>query len=101
MPYPRLQHFFIDENATALTANEISVRNQLLVAGYNRVSRDIQLLGKLSAGRQLHARCKRPAENTVHELLSNLILQIHRSLRIYVNYGVLHCLSLVHCESDR
>ena len=74
MPYPRLQHFFIDENATALTANQISVRNQLLVTRDDRISCHVELLGELSAGRQFHAGCKRPVKNTVHELLPNLVL---------------------------
>ena len=99
MAYARLQHFFIDKNSAALTADEVSVRNQLLVTGHNRVSCDVELLCKLPAGGQFHTRRKRPVQNTVHELLPNLVLQIHGLLRVYVDDGVLHLLSLVGCSA--
>lgn len=86
----RLKHFFIYENAAALPADQVTVSDQLLVRCDNGVARYIELLREFATGRQLHARRKCAVNDATHQFLTNLVLQIHWTIRIYVNDCVLH-----------
>ncbi len=92
-----LEHFLVDENPAALPAHEIAVRDQLLVGGDHGISRHIELLCELAAGWQFHARRERAIQNAVHEPLTNLVLQIHRLIRVDIDNRVWHWIT--HRES--
>ena len=73
-----------------MPTDQVSVSDQLLVRGHNRIACDLQLPCQLSTRRQLHTRWEHAIDDAVDKFLANLRLQIHRIVRIYVYDGVLH-----------
>ena len=90
----RFKHLLVDEYAAAVSADEITVRDELLVGGDDSVARDVELSREFATGWQFHAGRKRTVDDAVNELLPNLILQVYPLTRIYVDKCILHLFSI-------
>jgi hypothetical protein len=90
VPYPRLQHLFVYEDAAALPAYEIAVGNQMLVGADSRIARQIKLPCEFATGWQLHAGWKGAVEYALNKFLPNLLLQIHRLIGVDIDNRVGH-----------
>ena len=90
MTHARFEHLFVYKYAAALTADQVTIGDQLLVGGDNGISRHVQLPRQFAAGWQFHAGWKRPIENAIDQFLPNLVVQIQSAAWVEIDDRVLH-----------
>ena len=88
-----LEDLLVNEYATAITTDKITVCNERMVCRDDRIPGDVELLRQLATRRQFHAGGEGTVENTLDEFLPNLVLQIHRTAGVEIDNGVLHRVS--------
>ena len=72
---PAMQHVCIDEISLALTRDEITLVDQLLVSNHHRVARHAEVSGHLAARWNRRVDGQEPIENRRNHHLPNLPLQ--------------------------